>query len=88
MIKPLRGKGVELVPAYLATELKDFALADPGRTDHGQEITLPLARNSYPEFTHADDVSDVFVVLLHLHGRKDQRALSIDVDRRPHIGRG
>ena len=87
MIEPLRGKGCKLVPADLATQLKNFTLADPRRTDHGQKVALPLVRNSYPQLTHADDVGDVFVVLLHFHGRKDQGAFSIDVCGRAHVGR-
>ena len=87
MIEPLRGKGCKLVPADFATKLENFALADPRRTDHGQEVALPLARNTYPQLAHADDVGDVLVVLLHLHRGKDQSAFSIDVHGRPHIGR-
>ena len=87
VVEPLTPEEVEAIPADLAAERKDFTFADPRRADHRKEVAAPLRGNTDAHLAHPDDVFDVAIVLLDLHGGKDQRAFVVDVDRGAHIGR-
>ena len=82
VVEPFAGERAQRLPADLAADLRDLALADPRGAEHRQVVAAPLLGNADAHLAHAEDVLVVPVVLLDLDRRKDQRAFVIDVARR------
>ena len=87
VVEPGPRIGFERLPADLAAEREDLALADAGRAEGGEVVAPPLVGDADAHPAHAHEVHVVLVVALDLHRRKDQRALAIDVLGGAHIGR-
>jgi hypothetical protein len=88
IVEPVGGVALERVPAELAAEFEQLALADPDGAQRRQVIPPPLLRHANARPAHADQVVVVLVARLDPGGREDEGPLLVDVDRVAHVGRG
>ena len=86
IVEPVLDILFERFPAHIRAQLQQFALADSCCTHRRQIIAPPLIGDADAHAAHADDVLDILVVLLHLDGRKYQRAFLVHIARRAVIG--
>ena len=49
-------KGVQRLPAHLLAQGENLPLADQGRAQHGEEITMPLLGHPNAQLAHPDDI--------------------------------
>ena len=88
VVEPLLLEALDGLEAVFLTEFLDALLADAAGGEHGEIVAVPDLGDADAFLAHADDVTDIGVVLLDLDAGEDEGAFGVDVDGFGCVGGG